>query len=108
MRKTDRELGMHRQITRRDFIQGTSIAALGLILPSGCTPANDRGTVSTSSAGYPPTRTGMRGSHPGSFEAAHALARGGPRFDDPVDLAEEYDAVIVGAGISGLTGAYEY
>jgi spermidine dehydrogenase len=50
----------------------------------------------------------MRGSHPGSFETAHALAREGVQFDDPVDLDEQYDAVIVGAGISGLTAAYEY
>ncbi len=108
MRKTDRELGMLRQISRRDFIQGSSLAALGLMLPAGCTRADNSSTESTSSFGYPPTRTGMRGSHPGSFETAHALVRGGLRFDNPVDLAEEYDAVIVGAGISGLTAAYEY
>jgi len=108
MSKTDRELGMLRQISRRDFIQGTSLAALGLMLPAGCAPPTDSGIVSNSSFGYPPTRTGMRGSHPGSFETAHALARGGARFDHPVDLAEEYDAVVVGAGISGLTAAYEY
>ena len=36
MRKTDRELGMLRQITRRDFMsQATSLAALGLMLPAG-------------------------------------------------------------------------
>ena len=108
MKKTDQELGLFRQITRRDFIQGTGLAALGLMLPAGCRPANDASTVSTSGVGYPPTRTGMRGSHPGSFETAHALARGGVRFDDPVDLVEDYDAIIVGAGISGLTAAYEY
>lgn len=108
MSKTDHELGMMRQISRRDFIQGTSLAALGLMLPAGCTPANDSGIVSNSSFGYPPTRTGMRGSHPGSFETAHALVREGVRFDHPVDLAEEYDAIVVGAGISGLTAAYEY
>ena len=50
----------------------------------------------------------MRGSHPGSFETAHALAREGVRFDDPVDLDEHYDLVVVGAGISGLTAAYQY
>jgi len=108
MRKTDRDLGMLRQISRRDFIHGTSLAALGLMLPAGCTPANNDGIVSNSNFGYPPTRTGMRGSHQGSFETAHALAREGVRFDHAADLAEEYDAVIVGAGISGLTAAYEY
>ncbi len=108
MKKTDRELGMLRQISRRDFIHGTSLTALGLMLPTGCMPANYGGTVPPGSVGYPPTRTGMRGSHPGSFETAHALARGGARFDNPVDLSEEYDVVIVGAGISGLTAAYQY
>ena len=108
MKKTDRELGLLRQISRRDFIHGTSLTALGLMLPTGCGPTGDGGTASTGSVGYPPTRTGMRGSHPGSFETAHALAREGVRFDDPVDLVEEYDAVIVGAGISGLTAAHEY
>jgi len=50
----------------------------------------------------------MRGSQPGSFETAHALAREGVHFDNPVHLDEEYDLVVVGAGISGLTAAYEY
>ncbi len=108
MKKTDRELGLLHRITRRDFIYGTSLSALGLMLPVGCGPASDGRIVSAGSVGYPPTRTGMRGSHPGSFETAHALARDGVRFDDPVDLAEEYDLVVVGAGISGLTAAYEY
>ncbi len=108
MKKTDRELGMLRQITRRDFIHGTSLAALGLMLPVGCGPSSKDSKVPSSSIGYPPTRTGMRGSHPGSFETAHALARDGVRFENPVDLDEEYDLVVVGAGISGLTAAYEY
>ena len=108
MKKTDRELGMLRDISRRDFIHGASLTALGLMLPAGCTPTSDVDIVPTGSVGYPPTRTGMRGSHPGSFETAHALARTGARFDNPADLPEEYDVVIVGAGISGLTAAYEY
>ena len=33
MRKTDRERGRLKQLTRRDFIHGTSLAALGLMLP---------------------------------------------------------------------------
>lgn len=108
MRKTDCELGMMRQITRRDFIQGSSLAALGLMLPVGNAPSSNNSTVQASDVGYPPTRTGLRGSHPGSFDIAHALARRGVRFEKPVDLDEEYDLVVVGAGISGLTAAYEY
>ncbi len=108
MNKTDRELGMLRQITRRDFIHGVSVATLGLAMPVGCGPAPKDSNVQSSSIGYPPTRTGMRGSQPGSFETAHALAREGVHFDNPVHLDEEYDLVVVGAGISGLTAAYEY
>jgi spermidine dehydrogenase len=108
MKKTDRDLGMLRPISRRDFIHGASLTALGLTLPTGCTPSDDGSIVSADRVGYPPTQTGMRGSHPGSFETAHALAREGERFDNPVDLVEEYDVVIVGAGISGLTAAYQY
>ena len=106
MKKTDRELGMLRQIPRRDFIHGASLAALGLMLPAGCRPSPD--DLPASNIDYPPTRTGLRGSQPGSFETAHALAREGVRFENPVDLDEAYDLVVVGAGISGLTAAYEY
>ncbi|MCH7920893.1 MAG: NAD(P)-binding protein [Planctomycetes bacterium] len=108
MKKTDRELGMLRQISRRDFVHGVSLGALGLMLPLGCSSGPGDSAAPTSSTGYPPTRTGIRGSHAGSFETAHALAREGVRFDNPVDLDEEYDLIVVGAGISGLTAAYEY
>jgi spermidine dehydrogenase len=58
---------------------------------------------------YPPSLTGMRGSHPGSFEAAHAL-RDGKRWDaaSAADTGESYDLVVVGGGISGLAAAYFY
>ena len=55
-----------------------------------------------------PVLTSLRGSHPGSFEAAHALARDGAAFPAPRDLDEEYDLVVVGAGISGLAAAHYY
>src|ERR1044072_3417863 len=57
---------------------------------------------------YPPASTGMRGSHPGSFEVAHAI-RDGERFDvGAVADGDAVDLVVVGAGISGLAAAWFY
>ena len=57
---------------------------------------------------YPPAKTGMRGSHDGSWEVAHAL-RDGKDWPDSVADAEAYDLIVVcGAGISGLAAAYFY
>jgi spermidine dehydrogenase len=99
---TDHKLGMSRPITRRDFIHDAGFTALGLTLPL---PA-----ISVPRGGddlyYPPTLTGMRGSHPGSFEVAHALARDDKRFENPLVIDERYDLVVVGGGISGLAAAY--
>jgi spermidine dehydrogenase len=103
MNSTDRDLGLSRPITRRDFVHDVGLAGLGLALPW---PAL---ALSQADAGYyPPTLTGLRGSHPGSFEVAHALAREHKRFDNPRALDEAYDLVVVGAGISGLAAAYYY
>ena len=54
---------------------------------------------------YPPALTGMRGSHPGSFEEAHAL-RDGREPGTATDTGEAYDLVVVGGGISGLSAAH--
>ena len=105
---TDRDLGMSRDITRRDFVNGVSVAIGG----SMALPARLRAGGMTQAYGpekeasyYPPSRTGMRGSHPGSFEAAHA-ARDGMAFDQAEDTGETYDLIVVGAGLSGLAAAY--
>ncbi len=47
----------------------------------------------------------MRGSHPGSFEAAHRLRDGAPPLGEADAAIERCDLVIVGAGISGLAAA---
>src|SRR3546814_6447528 len=49
----------------------------------------------------------MRGSHPGSFEDAHAL-RDGTAFDNVTDTGETYDLIVVGGRISGLSAAHFY
>jgi len=104
MKTRDRRLGMHRTITRRDFLNGVSIAIGASLLP-GCT-RTEQSARGESAVYYPPGKTGLRGAHPGSFEAAHALVQGGTWPTERID--EHYDLVIVGAGISGLSAAYIY
>ena len=107
--KSDDELGMGAQITRRDLIHDTGLAVLGLALGSGAgMTAAPTAAAAEAEPYYPPTRTGMRGSHEGAFEVAHALAREGKAFPESRDIGEEYDLVIVGAGISGLAAAHYY
>ena len=105
MNKSDRELGMHRDISRRDFLSGTSIAIAGAVAAKAAYPAID--ALSDPETYYPPARTGMRGSHPGSFEAAHAM-RDGAVPQEPRDTGEAYDLVVVGGGLSGLGAAYYF
>lgn len=58
---------------------------------------------------YPPARTGLRGSHPGSNDHAHARAWAQRSDWGPTtDLKEGYDLVVVGGGLSGLAAAYFY
>ncbi|MGM0633637.1 MAG: NAD(P)-binding protein [Pseudomonadota bacterium] len=89
---------MSPQITRRDFLNGVSLGIGGLAMPGSLLRAQ------SGQAPYPPGLTGLRGSHPGSFEAAHAL-RDGQSFNAS-DTGEYYDLVVVGAGISGLAAAW--
>ena len=58
---------------------------------------------------YPPSRTGLRGSHQGSNTHAHSRALDGKTDWGPTTtLTEEYDLIVVGGGISGLSAAYFY
>ena len=95
------------KITRRDFINGTLIAAGASTLPFAGTSQAVMAALKPSY--YPPARTGLRGSHPGSNDAAHALAWNGRSDWGPTSkLPETYDLVVVGGGLSGLAAAYFY
>ena len=119
MKKSDRELGMDRDINRRDFLNGASIAIAGAVLAPGDTGAQGRPTAPAPAAPpftdpspnqeryYPPALTGMRGSHEGSFEVAHEM-RFGATWDEAQETGEEYDLIVVGGGLSGLAAAYFY
>ena len=104
----DRELGMDRPITRRDFINGVAVTlGAALLHPRGSAanvPAQDQPHYD------PPALSGMRGSHAGTYDYAHALRDGVNVFDHVTvtPTKETWDLVVVGAGISGLAAAYFY
>ncbi|MEM7613039.1 MAG: FAD-dependent oxidoreductase [Pseudomonadota bacterium] len=94
-------------ITRRDFLNGTQVAiGSSLLSPWVNAFGSDVVDFRLPSDYYPPAKSGMRGSHTGSWETMHALVAGASWQTDEVEA--EYDLVIVGAGISGLSAAYFY
>src|SRR5207248_6496981 len=109
---SDKDLGMHRAITRRDFLNGVAIGVGGAIAGRALPEISwlaATGITQDAPGYYPPALTGMRGSHDGSFEVSHALRDG--RFrptGQSVATGETYDLVVAGGGISGLSAAYFY
>ena len=109
MTNDDRQSGMGSLITRRDFLNGVAVgvgaAAAGSLSPDFAT------LLAQGTAGaYPPALTGLRGSHAGSFEVFHSMKDGAfwKTAPQPQVTGEEYDLVVVGAGISGLAAAYYF
>src|SRR5215470_5678928 len=124
--RRDRELGMRRAITRRDFVNGMAVGIGALALPDLATALGElepgepkAGNLNLTEKEfapekapgyYPPALTGMRGNHDGSFTYAHHL-RDGKKWDStgrPTPTGETYDLVVVGGGISGLAATYFY
>ena len=110
-RKPDEDLGLGRPIVRRDFLQGMLIGSGGALM-GGLSPIASAAALEAAAQDepgyYPPERLGLRGSHPGSFEAAHALRDGQfwNHTDGITETGETYDLVVVGGGISGLSAAH--
>jgi spermidine dehydrogenase len=113
--KKERDLGMGREITRRDFLNGVAIGVGGTLVGGGigtdtllAVAALDEFAPEKSPDYYPPARMGMRGNHDGTFTFAHRLRDGesADAFGEPVETGESYDLVVVGGGISGLAAAY--
>jgi spermidine dehydrogenase len=95
------------KITRRDFVNGTLMAAGSSMLPLKASGQDVMAAISPSY--YPPAWTGLRGSHPGSEEHAHARAWNGHSDWGPTtELSETYDIIVVGGGLSGLSAGYFY
>ena len=108
---------MHREITRRDFLNGVAVGVGGAVAANGFSAGS---LLAAGIAGgdapekspdyYPPAKLGMRGNHDGTFTYAHLL-RDGVNWKDlgkDADTGETYDLVVVGGGISGLATAYFY
>jgi len=58
---------------------------------------------------YPPSLTGLRGDNEGSYTHAHGKAvEGQSDWGSTNKLKEEYDLIVVGGGISGLSAAFFY
>jgi len=103
--RVDKEIGKSGNITRRDFVHGLGLGGTMLAFSAGMPAFSSEGL---SPVNYPPIRTGLRGSHPGSYEAAHDLALEKHSFKPPLETDEQYDLVVVGAGVSGLAAAHYY
>jgi spermidine dehydrogenase len=116
--KKDKELGITREITRRDFLNGVAIGAGTTLLGGGSLNAErllaaaivDETAPEKQPGYYPPAKMGVRGNHDGTFTYAHRLRDGESpdAMGDAADTGELYDLVVVGGGISGLAAAYSY
>ena len=90
-------------ITRRDFLNGVAITVAASMTPLQILQAAPDGRY------YPPALTGLRGSHVGSFEVAHQMGWEKKVFDtEKLPITEDYDLVVVGGGLSGLSAAWFY
>lgn len=128
-KKRDEQLGMLDSIERRDFVNGVlksslAVAASGLApgvlaaaagmplppSPPGDTAAAATGTTGVPQGPYPPALTGMRGSSYPAYEVGHAMRDHTLHMDKASvqDTGEEYDLIVVGGGISGLSAALYY
>lgn len=118
-KSADKNLGMDRQISRRDVLHGISALTAGAITVGSVSTssvlakqiiAGEVSSVPPVNNSYPPSYTGMRGNHDGAFEVAHQLAREGRENWGKVEKPDPVivDLVIVGGGISGLSAAHFY
>ena len=90
-------------ISRRDFLDGVALTVGAGFAPPALLAA------ASPQVAYPPALTGLRGQHDGSFEAAHTLSFEHRQYRvGGLPVEEEYDCIVVGAGISGLAAAHYY
>jgi spermidine dehydrogenase len=107
----DRDLGLDRPITRRDFLNATALGMGALLLdmpaPALLSAAQEEWHPWTGYAGVGDYAR-SNGNTWEVVQSAHALRDG--RYAAPpagaIDTGERYDLVVVGGGFSGLGAAY--
>ncbi|MEK7730052.1 MAG: FAD-dependent oxidoreductase [candidate division KSB1 bacterium] len=107
MKTHDDHLGLTRPITRRDFLQGIAGGIAGAALGCNAKPDTSRKIAAESNI---PRLTGLRGQDFASAKLGHRVRDGEFRELPPHNIAsnEEYDLIVIGAGLAGLTAAYVY
>ena len=92
-------------LTRRRFLKST--AAVGAATFAG--PVYRALAAEEAAAYYPPALIrALMGDNDGSQAAAHGVALRGQSVTLPEKAGEQYDLIVIGAGLSGLTAAYLY
>jgi spermidine dehydrogenase len=88
-------------ITRREFIDGFACALVAGRAGEALAAAGPDEPVV-----YPPGRVGYRGSQPQDFAVAHGVRDGRRYQPNSVPVSEQYDLIVIGAGIGGLASAF--
>jgi len=103
----DKQLGMGKPITRRDFLDGVAITVSSMAAAKLLMPFN---ALAEENTVYPPLKAGLSGQTNASFNIMHAVRDGSfwHNAPNPINTGEHYDLVVVGAGLSGLAAAFTY
>lgn len=96
-------------IKRRDFLNGMALTLASGLTPLGQLTARAQTPPTAPLPVHPPSLTGLRGMTDAAFEVMHAIAREGRSYAlDTAAASEDYDLVVIGAGLAGLTAAFAY
>jgi len=103
---------MERPISRRDFLDGVALSTATTLVPGpgAGRPGDDVAVDEEPGHGRPPEWQGLQGDTADAMAVPHALRdrRFWERAGAPEATGEEYELVVVGAGISGLAAAYRW